>query len=118
MMKTAELVRRLRGGEVVALPRAEFDDMPTGSRYERTIDTGLAGPIHVLHVDDLWAVVEFPPRSTDVAVRPLADEAAVDAFVADRLATYERMWDGCGCRPDYWGPWKGAANAGAREGDA
>jgi hypothetical protein len=35
-------------------------------------------------------------------IRRLADEAAAARFVADRLATYERMWDGCGCRIDYY----------------
>jgi len=97
------LLERLRVGEVVAVPRDEFDTLSAAFAYERTVDTGLAGPIHVVHVDDLWAVVEFPRRSVDVAVRPLADADEVDAFIDDRLAVYEKMWDGCGCRPDYWG---------------
>jgi hypothetical protein len=27
---------------------------------------------------------------------------AAQQFVADRMAQYERMWDGCGCRVRYY----------------
>ena len=40
-----------------------------------------------------WAVVEEPAVGERV-VRPLPDQAAVKALIAERLAAYERMWDG------------------------
>ena len=40
-----------------------------------------------------WGLVEEPESGRRV-VRPLADEAAVRALIAERLAAYERMWDG------------------------
>jgi len=48
------------------------------------------------------AAVERPGAGRRV-VRPLPDEEAVRRFVADRLTAYERMWDGCGCKIDYYG---------------
>lgn len=114
-MDVRELLERLHGEEVFAVPKTEFEPLSAELGYERTVDTGLAGHIHVLHSAASWAVIELPPCSTDVAVRPLADEEAVELFIADRLALYEKMWDGCGCRPDYWGPWRGAADTCGRE---
>jgi len=102
-MDVPGLAERLRRGDVVAVPKKDFEVLSSSLEYERTVDTGLAGPLHVVRVDDGWAVVEFPPRSDAVAVRPLPGREAADAFVADRLALYDKMWDGCGCRPDYWG---------------
>ena len=40
-----------------------------------------------------WALVEEPEPGL-LAVRPLRDEAEARALIADRLAAYERMWDG------------------------
>ena len=44
--------------------------------------------------------VEQPEPGKRALRRLAADE--VDDFVRDRLAIYERMWDGCGCRVDYY----------------
>lgn len=114
-MDVRQLLERLHGDEVIAVPKAEFEPLSAGLDYERTVDTGLGGPVHVLHSGRSWALIEFPPRSTEVAVRPLPGAEAVEMLIADRLAVYEKMWDGCGCRPDYWGPWLGAGDTCRRE---
>ena len=41
------------------------------------------------------------PSSRERVVR-LIEEHEVQAFVEDRLDTYERMWDGCGCKVAYY----------------
>ena len=40
-----------------------------------------------------WAIVEEPEPKIRV-VRPLDSEKEARALIADRLAAYERMWDG------------------------
>jgi hypothetical protein len=42
---------------------------------------------------------ETPDREVLVRIRPTRE--AAEEFVAHRLETYERMWDGCGCKVDY-----------------
>jgi hypothetical protein len=32
----------------------------------------------------------------------LGDEDEVRRFVRERLEAYDRMWDGCGCKVDYY----------------
>lgn len=41
------------------------------------------------------------PMTRQRVVRRLADDAAVRRFVTDLLETYERVWDGCGCKVEY-----------------
>ena len=50
---------------------------------------------------DGFAALEQPAPDTWV-VRRLGERAEADRFIQDRLAQYERMWDGCGCRIDYY----------------
>lgn len=63
--------------------------------------TGFAADLVVLQRGEVYAALEQPPGERWV-VRRLGERAEADRFVADRLAQYERMWDGCGCRVDYF----------------
>jgi hypothetical protein len=42
------------------------------------------------------------PRADEYTVRKFADRGELDLFLQRRLEQYERMWDGCGCRIDYY----------------
>lgn len=66
----------------------------------RAEDTFLSGWIRVLRVDGGVVVQEEAPDGR-ILLRWRADRAAADRFVDQRLATYDRMWNGCGCRVDY-----------------
>jgi hypothetical protein len=65
----------------------------------REDDTTIAGPIRVLAFDDALWVQEQAPDGR-LLLRRFNDRAA-DRFVDRRLETYDRMWDGCGCKIDY-----------------
>jgi len=62
--------------------------------------TGVAGDLLIVGTGAGLAAVERPTDQERV-IRPLGDAAAARAFVDERLAQYERMWEGCGCRIDY-----------------
>ena len=58
--------------------------------------------IRLLDLDGALFMQEQHPETHELLVRRFADRAAADAFVKDRLDTYERMWDGCGCKVHYF----------------
>lgn len=62
--------------------------------------TGVAGDLLIVSTETGLAAVERPTDAERV-IRPLADAEAARRFVDERLAQYERMWEGCGCRIDY-----------------
>jgi hypothetical protein len=41
----------------------------------------------------LWMLVE-EPKPTERVLRPMKNEKEARALIAERLAAYERMWDG------------------------
>jgi hypothetical protein len=93
----AELLRRLAAGEIVPLTAARWEEFGAGFEIVGSVPTALAGAILTVRWDAAgrrrWGVVEEPERGRRV-VRPLPDAAAVRALIAERLAAYERMWDG------------------------
>ncbi len=95
-MTADELERRLRSERIV--PWAELaDEFEEMQRH----DTLVAGQLLIVRGEAGLAAVEQPSPDERV-IRLLSDEEQAHRFVADRLEQYERMWDGCGCKVDYY----------------
>jgi len=95
------LDRRLGAGEIVLLSKAQWGRLAVRFEVVERHDTRLAGDLLLVRRDRLWAAVERPAPGQRV-MRPLNDRQNARAFVAERLALYDRVWDGCGCKIDYF----------------
>jgi hypothetical protein len=65
------------------------------------IFTGIGGKIRTLEIDGVILVQE-ETTEREVLVRRFETLEDAEAFVSDRMETYERMWDGCGCKVHYF----------------
>jgi len=95
------LLEALAGGRVVTLSASAWSALAPNFPEVLRRTTGIAGDLIVVRLPDAFAAVEAPDPDTRT-LRRLANEADVQAFVGRRLEEYERMWDGCGCRIDYF----------------
>ncbi len=102
-MRSEELQRRLGASELVILDEAEWTAIAPQLEVVGRHETFLAGELLVVRTEAGLAAVERPEEGCRV-VRPLGDADRAEAFVRGRLEAYERMWDGCGCRVDYYDP--------------
>jgi hypothetical protein len=100
-MNRSELDALLKSGPVVVIAPEDWPDLSVGFTEVDRHDTGFAGSLVLLESEAGFAALEQPAADRWV-VRRLGDRAAADRFIQDRLAQYERMWDGCGCRIDYY----------------
>ncbi|KPK83126.1 MAG: hypothetical protein AMS25_01180 [Gemmatimonas sp. SM23_52] len=100
-MTAEELKRRLSSEPIVRLAAAEWaalaDDFDELERHA----THVAGDLIIVRTEVGPAAVEQPSREERV-IRRLADGDEARRFVQRRLEEYERMWDGCGCKIDYY----------------
>jgi hypothetical protein len=92
----------LRHGSLVVLPAAELAVVVPSLRTVEEHDTFFAGPLRIVETAAGLALAEQDPGRGLGFLRPAASLAAAQALVRDRLAVYERMWDGCGCKVDYF----------------
>ena len=99
-MDAQTLMDRLETGATVLLSCDEWDALRNTFEVIEEHDTRLSGMLRLVRSPAGLAAVEQPGPDQRV-VRPLADMTAARAFVTDRLETYDRMWDGCGCKIDY-----------------
>lgn len=94
-----ELLDRLAAGAIVPVDGDDWDDWRSAFTIVEEAATVMAGTQRLVRWPVPrtrrrgWAVVEEAEPGL-LAVRPLRDEAEARALIADRLAAYERMWDG------------------------
>jgi uncharacterized membrane protein len=97
----ATLRQRLEHESVVILTADEWERSQDAVTEVERHATGLVGDLVIVRLDDVFAAVESPTPAERV-IRRLGSTAEASAFVAQRLAQYERMWEGCGCKIDYY----------------
>ena len=100
-MTPEDLCHRLDAERVVTIPAEEWETVAAGFQEVERHFTVLAGDLLIVRGPDGLVAVEEPKRGERV-LRRLADEETAREFVRDRLEGYERMWDGCGCKVDYY----------------
>ncbi len=100
-MTADDLNRRLLAERIVPLAANEWSMLADSyEQLERHI-TGVAGDLLIVNGAAGIAAVEQPTPDQRV-VRLLSDAEEVRRFVEQRMDEYERMWDGCGCKIDYF----------------
>ena len=100
-MTLNEFTERLAAGVTVPLSREDWDELAPHFPVEERHNTQLAGELLIVWVEEELAAVESPSRDARVA-RLLGSREAVTKFVEKRMEEYERMWDGCGVKVDYY----------------
>ncbi|MBD3224459.1 MAG: hypothetical protein GF313_07005 [Caldithrix sp.] len=64
-------------------------------------DTLISGYIRILKVDNLYITQETTDKN-EIVLRLFRSEKEAKALVDDHLKTYEDMWNGCGCKINYY----------------
>jgi hypothetical protein len=96
----AALLEKLGETARLDLSPDELEGLLETAEIVREEDTCISGMIRILRLKNTVLVQEeTPDREIVVRTRPTVEAAA--EFVTGRLETYERMWDGCGCKVDY-----------------
>lgn len=101
-MNAAEVEQRIAKGSILVLTPADWAAVADAFQEVERHNTMMAGSLVIVRTAHGLAAVE-QPKASERVVRLVGDEAATRQFVTERMAQYERMWDGCGCRVDYYG---------------
>jgi hypothetical protein len=101
-VEPGDLIEGMVEGEVRSLVSDDLSGLLEAAETIRADNTRLSGWIRILSLEGRVVVQEETPDG-EILLRRLGSRATAERFVQGRLADYERMWDGCGCRIDYHG---------------
>lgn len=100
MINVNEIIDECGRLAVITINRAKLQLLLDRADVVREVDTHISGWIRILDLDGT-IILEEETTEGEVLLRRLESVEKAAALIEDRLATYERMWDGCGCRIDY-----------------
>jgi hypothetical protein len=98
---SVEWMRRLERGETVRLTVAEQQEVLAIAERVDLPEAEFSGAPILVRVHDRLAALEQAGPDT-WALRPLTGYREAKAFLERRRRELDRMWDGCGCRIDYF----------------
>ena len=101
-MTPETLFRRLVAEPILRLAPDEWSEARAFCEVVERHSTGVVGELLIISTPSGFAAIEHP-NATECVVRYVANPGEVRAFVDRRLEQYARMWDGCGCKIDYYG---------------
>lgn len=100
-MEVKEIFDKTLNSNYLIIEEDELKLVLDNSEIIRVEDTYLSDFIRVLKYDEKFFVQETTFKK-EILIRKMDSMNDVDFFVKERLDYYERKWDGCGCKIDYY----------------
>ncbi|MEZ4387566.1 MAG: hypothetical protein R3D98_08310 [Candidatus Krumholzibacteriia bacterium] len=92
-MTLADVMAGLAKADVVKVPRRDWPRLRRDFQETAAYETGLAGTLRIGKLEGTLVAVE-EATAAHLAIRALRTTARARTFVKERLAAYDRMWDG------------------------
>ncbi len=100
-MEPIEIFDKALNSNFIIIEENELNSVLENSEIIREEDTHLSDFIRVLKYEDKLFVQETTFKK-EILIRKMASLEESDKFIQERLDYYERKWDGCGCKIDYY----------------
>jgi hypothetical protein len=100
-MTKSDILTKFQKQSVIEISREDLASLLKKAAVLRSENTGMAGWCRILSLEGGLLFQEETPRG-EILVRQMNSREVADQLAEERLATYERMWDGCGCKIDYF----------------
>ena len=100
-MNTSEILTKALDSKYLIIDEDNLKSVLDNSETLRVEDTYLSDFIRVIKYDEKLFVQETTIKK-EILIRKMDSMKDADFFVQERLDYYERKWDGCGCKIDYY----------------
>lgn len=101
-MSTSEIFDKASKEKFIIIANQELEAILKDSEILREEDTHLSDYIRLLEYDYNLFIQETS-LTNEIIIRKTSSMQDADLFIKERLEFYERKWDGCGCKIDYYG---------------
>lgn len=94
-------IDELKKVTVYLMSPAKLDDLLKSTEIILERDTLISGFIRILKFEDYYITQETTDKN-EVVLRLYESKEKAEELVMEHLDTYGQMWDGCGCKVDYY----------------
>lgn len=100
-MITEEIFSKALNSKYIIIEEHELHTVLKDAEILREEDTYLSDHIRLLKYNDILFIQEITFKK-EVLLRKMDSMKDADSLIQERLDYYERKWDGCGCKIDYY----------------
>ena len=100
-METKELVKNFKNQKVLLFPKSELQKLLSSCKILIEEDTVINGKVRVLKCEGSFIFQEITNKD-EIALRKFSRLKDAENLIKDRLSVYENMWNGCGCKVNYY----------------
>ncbi|GIK23413.1 MAG: hypothetical protein PHY57_13465 [Ignavibacterium sp.] len=100
-MITEEIFSKALNSKYIIIEEHELHTVLKDAEILREENTYLSDHIRLLKYNDILFIQEIT-FNKEVLLRKMDSMKDADSFIQERLDYYERKWDGCGCKIDYY----------------
>lgn len=100
-MEAKEIFNKALNSNYIIIEEDELKSVLENSETLRTEDTHLSDLIRLLKFENNLFIQETTFKK-EIIIRKMNSLEDADKFFQERLDYYERKWDGCGCKIDYY----------------
>lgn len=100
-MKTVDILKKVKSTSFVVILEDELQDLLTIANVIEEKDTHISDKIRLFKINGELLVQEKSNKN-EYLLRLMKNKKEANLFIDERMETYDRMWDGCGCKVDYY----------------
>lgn len=100
-MDAKDIFDRVLNSKYLIIEKSELKTVLDNAEIIRIEDTHLSDFIRLIKYNGNLFIQETTFNKENI-VRKVSSIEAADKFIQERLDFYERKWDGCGCKIDYY----------------
>ncbi len=100
-MNTDSLMDELKEKSIIILNSNELDMLLAGATLISEKDTLISGYIRIYKYQEHYLTQESTPKG-EIVLRYFNMLQDAEELVNNHLEIYDKMWDGCGCKINYY----------------
>jgi hypothetical protein len=100
-MNLERIISSIKKKKYLIISEPELNELLSHSKMIIEENTYISDKIRLLKFEDDLIIQEKTTRD-EFLIRNMKTQKEAEDFIKERLDIYNRMWDGCGCRVEYY----------------
>lgn len=100
-MNLERIISSIKKKKYLIIGESELNELLSHSKMIIEENTYISDKIRLLKFKD-ELILQEKTTNDEFLIRKMKTQKEAEDFIKDRLEIYNRMWDGCGCRVNYY----------------
>lgn len=96
-----QLITKLKQQKYLVIDHDQLETFLEDVEIIRQQDTLISGYLRLAKYDDNYIIQETTDKK-EIVLRLFENRTDAEKLIDDRLDIYEKMWNGCGCKVNYY----------------